>query len=1210
MPGGSFVHLHCHTHYSLLDGACKIPELVSRVKELGMDSIAITDHGCMFGVIEFFNECTKAGVKPILGMEAYMAPGDRRERTSASGTGSDAAYHLLLLCENLEGYKNLIRLSSLAYREGFYYKPRIDKEILREFRSGLIATSACLGGEIPSSLTRRDAKAAKKIAESYLDIFGPDRFFIEVQKHVAEQDLVNPELAELAKRLGVGLVATNDVHFLKKDDHHAHDILCCISMGKQITDDSRLKYPEGIYLKSPQEMKAALGSFDQAIENTTRIAAMCDVTLDFSKRYAPVYQVPKDLLKGDASAGAGMGADEAEDARYLRQLCEEGLEARYGTREVAAEIRQRLDHELKIITSKNFCSYFLIVWDFCHFAARNNIPVGARGSGVGTMVGYLLGLCNVDPVKYGLLFERFMDPSRNEMPDIDIDMCQEGRAKIIEYVRNKYGHVAQIITFGTLAARAVCKDVGRVMGVPLALTDKITKLIPGTPGMSLDKALQISPDLAALYNDDGQVREIIEIGKRLEGLCRNAGMHAAGIVIADKPLENFVPLYKSGDDLLTQFEGPMVEKVGLLKMDFLGLRTLTSLQRALQLVKQMKGIEIDIEKIDFTDRKVLDLFCRGQTRGIFQFESGGMQDLLMKMRPDRLEDLIAANALYRPGPMELIPLYCSRKHGREKVPQVHPIMDRILAETYGIMVYQEQVMQIFNQLGGIELSAAYKLIKAISKKTADVIAKYQPDFLKGAQANGVSKENAQEIFDLILKFGGYGFNKSHSTRYAIIAFQTAFMKTYHPVEYMAAVLTFEMGSTDKVVEYIAECQAIGITVQPPDVNVSDKDFTPIYEKNVGSIRFGLMAVRGVGEKAVEAIIAERQKGGAFSSLYEFCERVDVRQVTRSTIEALIKCGAFASFKAKRSQLLAILDRAVEMGQQSQQDKRMGQMSMFAGEARKTASSRPNDSLPMLEEFPSAQLLKYEKELLGFYLTNHPLTEHESALQNYATATTREAKNFAEGTEVTLGGLITRVKKTITKNGRSAGQPMCIVTLEDLDGQIDATLFAETLAEVNKRSGGAVEAEQIVFIRGKIDKRRETPGLIVNDLFSIDDALPRLTRWVKVQIDEMETATEILKGLKPILARHNGNCQTFLNVPANGARRATISLDRSWNVRPTATMKNELESALNGHGRVEMLGDGTLRARRTQQQPLFQEAESAEVVDEAPAAVGISLEEMD
>jgi len=1224
MPTAPFVHLHCHTHYSLLDGACKIPDLVRQAKMLGMDSLAITDHGCMFGVIEFFNECTKEGIKPILGMEAYMAPGDRRERSTPSGSGSDAAYHLLLLCQDLQGYRNLVKISSIAYREGFYYKPRIDKQILREFNQGLIATSACLGGEIPSNLLRRDAKSARQIAETYLDIFGPDRFFIEVQKQGIElQDIVNPELADLAKRLGVGLVATNDVHFLTKDDHYAHDVLCCISMGRLITDEGRLKYPDQLYLKSPEEMAQALGQFDQAIENTARIASQCNVELTFGKRHAPVYRVAAEQLKPQYRER--FAATMADDERYLRQLCEEGLKWRFGEGEIPPEIRQRLEHELAIISSKNFCSYFLIVWDFCNFARERGIPAGARGSAVGTMVGYLLGLCNVDPMRYGLLFERFMDPNRDEMPDIDIDICQDGRAKVIEYVRQKYGHVAQIITFGTLAAKAVCKDVGRVLGVPLSVTDRLTKLIPVAVGMNLDKALAQSVDLAKLYNEDAQIRKIVDIGKRLEGLCRNAGMHAAGVVIADQPLDELLPLCKSGDDLLTQFEGPIVDKIGLLKMDFLGLRTLSVLQRSIDLVRQTKGIEIDIEKIDFGDETVLKLFGSGQTRGIFQFESGGMTDLLMKMKPDRLEDLIAANALYRPGPMELIPLYCNRKHRKEPVQQLHPIIDHILAETYGIMVYQEQVMQIFNQLGGIELSAAYKLIKAISKKTTEVIARFKPDFLAGALANGVSREQAQEIFELILKFGGYGFNKSHSTRYAIVAFQTAYMKAYHPVEYMAALLTFEMGNTDKVVEYIDECRRVtlpdgprGIKVLPPDVNDSDRDFTPIYvtesagkrkkPTQVGVIRFGLMAVRGVGEKAANAIIEERQKRGPFSSLFDFCERIDQRQINRSTIEALIKCGAFASTKARRAQLLAGLDAAVEMAQQSQLDQRLGQLNMFASGSTAAAPSRPHEhSLPNLEEFPSAQLLKFEKEMLGFYVTSHPLTEHLAALAAYGTATSKEIKTLAQDTDVVIGGMIGRIKRAVTKKGRSAGQPMAIVTLEDLEGQIDGTIFAENLADIEKRYPDAVTTERIVFLRGKVDKRRETPGIIVSDVIPIEDAVSRLTRAIKIAVETPDATQELLSRVKLVLARHKGNCDLFLQLPANGVNTVIIRLDSQWSVRPTPALKLELDSTLNDHGKVELAGDGTRRIKRQQQQKLFRDAEPVETaMQSSPAEMSEEL----
>ena len=1249
MGDASFVHLHVHTHYSLLDGACKVSDIVKRAKALGMDSLAITDHGCMFGVIEFFNECKKEGIKPILGMEAYMAPADRRDRSAVAG---EAAYHLLLLAQNLEGYKNLLKLSTLAYREGFYYKPRIDKEILREFKAGLIATSACLGGEVPSAFLKRDKATAKKIAETYLEIFGPDRFFIEVQKHVKEQDIVNPELADLANGLGCGLVATNDVHFLNKDDHFAHDVLCCISMGRLVSDENRLKYPTELYLKSPDEMREVLGHFNGAIDNTVRIAKMCELELDFSKKYAPVYRVPKEKLKSDTGfqpvPGAAHGLSStlrlrpegetrvtteiADDERYIRQLCEEGLIWRYGTTEVDPAIRQRLDYELSVIVKKNFCSYFLIVWDFCNFARDNGIPVGARGSGVGTMVGYLLGLCNVDPIKYNLLFERFMDPNRNEMPDIDIDICQDGRQKVIEYVRNKYGHVAQIITFGTLAAKAACKDVGRVLGVPLPEIDKLTKLIPGTPGMTLKKAIDQNPELSALIGSDPKIKQVVDLAQKLEGLCRNAGCHAAGVIIADQPLENFAPLYRDSDgNILTQFEGPIAEKVGLLKMDFLGLRTLTTLTRSLELEKltrESRPIKwapnqtpppldeqgrIDIEKVDLTDKNVFATFCRGETKGIFQFESGGMQDLLVKMQPDRIGDLIAANALYRPGPMELIPLYCNRKHGRESVPQVHPIMDAILAETYGIMVYQEQVMQIFNQLGGIELSAAYKLIKAISKKTADVIAKFQPEFIKGTMAKGVSKEKAEEIFDLILKFGGYGFNKSHSTRYAIVAYQTAYMKTYHPVEYMAALLTFEMGSTEKVVEYIEDCRRLtlpdgskGIKVLPPDVNVSEKDFTPLYVVDEskakgkrkaaptpqGVIRFGLAAVRGVGEKAVETISAERREKGAFRGIYDFADRVDLRAVQRSTIEALIKCGAFSSMGAKRSQLIAVLERAVEMGQQAQQDKRMGQLNMFGAPAANGAARPAADPLPDMNELPDADLLKFEKELLGFYITSHPLTEHQSALENFSTASTREAMSCAEGTEILIGGMINRVKKSITKNGRSAGMSMAMITLEDLEGQIDGVVFAETLADILKRYPDSVSPERIVFLKGKIDRRRETPSIVVNDLIPIDEAISRLTTSLGLRLDPIRHSPAITALLDPLLRRHKGNSEVYIQIQTTPTQRVVMRLDRERFIRPSIELKQELDQLLGGEN-IQFSGPGTRRKKKQVQEALFKE-EPAEI----------------
>jgi len=1211
-PVPSFVHLHVHTHYSMLDGACRIPDLVKRTKQLGMNALAISDHGAMYGAVEFYNECKKEGIKPIVGLEAYVAPKSRHDRVQIEG---ESAFHLLLLAMNREGYQNLLKLSAISYREGFYYKPRIDKEVLKQFSAGLIATSACLGGEVATALMKNQkVAAAKAIAEGYIDIFGPDRFFIEVQKHIKEQDQVNPELAEVAKKLGVGLVGTNDVHFLNADDHHAHDCLCCISTGRLITDENRMKYPTQLYLKSPAEMREALTGFEHAMENTVHIAEMCNLELDFSKRYAPVYRVPPEKVDPELVLPSCPTpiAELKEDDKYLRQLCETGLEWRYGTKEVDQSIRDRLEYELKIICMKGFSSYFLIVWDFCNYARDNHIPVGARGSGVGTMVGYLLGLCNVDPLKYSLLFERFMDPSRNEMPDIDIDICQDGRQKVIEYVRKKYGHVAQIVTFGTLAAKAACKDVGRVMGVPLPEIDALTKLIPATPGMTLDKAFKAVPDLQAMYDSKPQIKQVVDVAKRLEGLCRNAGVHAAGVIIADQPLDDIIPLCKDKEDnVLTQFEGPIAEKCGLLKMDFLGLRTLSVLTRSVDLVKLTKGIEFDIEKIDITDQKVLSLFCRGETKGVFQFESGGMQDLLMKMQPDRLEDLIAANALYRPGPMELIPSYCNRKHGREEVPKVHPIMDNILKETYGIMVYQEQVMQIFNQLGGIELANAYKLIKAISKKTIDVIAKFKPDFIKGTMDKGVSEAQAKEIFDLILKFGGYGFNKSHSTRYAFVAFQTAYMKTYHPVEYMAALLTYEMGSTDKMVEYIDEARRMKINVLPPDVNVSDKVFTPVTietgkgksKKKESVVRFGLCAVRGVGEKAVENIIAEREKG-TFTNIYDFCERIDTRAVQKSTVDALMRCGAFSSVSPNRAALLNVLEPAYEAGARQQEDKRSGQSSLFgAPDPAKAQASPANVALPNIPDFEPAELLKMEKELLGFYITSHPLTQNQRWVEKYTTASTKETFNISDGTGIVMGAMLSGVKTKVAKSGRSAGQRWAILEFEDLDGKIEGMCFAEAYNAIVTRNPNCLKTDSVVFVKAKVDRKRENPCLIVDDVFTKEEAIAKLTTAMVVNLDRTQHTPEVIGQLKPVLHQHKGNCELYVKLLDGQDRKVTLRLAKENFVTPSQETIDAMEQLL-GSGCVEVAGEGNKRIRRLEQQRLFkeQQAEVPTAADSEDAAV--------
>jgi DNA polymerase-3 subunit alpha len=1216
-----FAHLHVHTHYSMLDGASKVPDLVARTKELGMSALAITDHGVMYGAIEFYNECVKAGIKPLVGVEAYLAPGNRREKSTPTGNAGDAAFHLLLLAQNLTGYRNLLKLSKIAFTEGFYYKPRIDKEVLKEFSEGLICTSACLGGEVASAFLKKDAKIARNAAETYLEIFGPDRFFIEVQSHIDLQNQTNPELIELAKKLGVGVVATNDVHFLKKDDYFAHNCLCCISTQKLADDPNRMIYPEQLFLRSPAEMWECFKHVPEAIDNTMRIASMCDLQLDFSKRYAPVYRVAPEKLDDAMPLPSSPTPREQlkDDERYLRELCERGLDWRYGTRDVGPDVRARLEYELKVIASKNFCSYFLIVWDFCNYAREHGIPVGARGSGVGTMVGYLLGLCNVDPLRYGLLFERFMDPSRSEMPDIDIDICQDGRQKVIEYVRNKYGHVAQIVTFGTLAAKAACKDVGRVLGVDLGLINKMTGLIPGTPGMTINKAIDQVPDLRSLIELTPDLQRVVETARKLEGLCRNAGVHAAGVIIADQPLDELVPLCKDKEgNLLTQFEGPIAEKVGLLKMDFLGLRTLSVITRACELVKQSRGIEIDIEGIDLTDKRVLDLFCRGETRGIFQFESGGMQDLLLKMQPDRLEDLIAANALYRPGPMELIPTYCNRKHGREKVPEVHPIMDSILAETYGIMCYQEQVMQVFNQLGGIELSAAYKLIKAISKKQTDVIAKYKPDFIKGTVAKGVSQDKAEELFDLILKFGGYGFNKSHSTRYAILAFQTGYLKSLYPVEYMSALLTYEMGSTDKVVEYIDETRRMKIPVLPPDVNESGPAFTPVVQREEdtkrkrdaakspslppGVIRFGLAAVRGVGEKAVEAIVHERTKSGKFTHLFEFCDRVDTRSVQKSTLDALIRCGAFSSVHNNRAAMLHALDGAFESAHRTQQDKLAGQSLLFGGGGGDSGSKSPAVVvLPNVPEFSRPELLQMEKDLLGFYVSSHPLTEHRNEVEAFASYTTKMVLTAAEGTEVTLAGMIAQVRTRVAKTGRSAGQRWAIVEFEDLEGKIEGILFAESFAALTAKKPDLLVADRVVLINGTVDRKREVPCLMLRDVMPIEEAAASRTTGVVAKLDAASHELKIVSDFHAMVAKHRGGVDLGVFVKTADGKLARIKLPRQFKVRPSKEFVAELEGLL-GRGSVELLGPGS--GRRAKQQQMFEET----VADASPGDLEPALME--
>ena len=1183
MPVPGFVHLHVHTEYSLLDGACRVHELVAVARRMGMPALAITDHGNLFGVIEFYTAAREAGVKPIIGCEMYMAPGDRREK-EARGL-REASYHLLLLAMDLAGYRNLVKLASIGYLEGFYYKPRIDREILRQFSGGLICTSTCLGGEIPQALTREDAKAAKAIAEEYLSIFGPERFFIELQNHgLPEQKQINPELNDLARRLGVGTVASNDVHYLAHADVGAHDVLCCISTRARVRDEKRFRFDsDQFYLKSPEEMAAALADYPDALANTLRVAERCNVEFDFSKRFAPKFAPPERKT-----------ADQ-----YLRELVYAGAERRYGT--LTDELRERIDYELEVIQSKGFSSYFLIVWDFVRYAREHDILAVARGSGCSTVVGYCLGVSAVDPLRYGLYFERFMDPERDEMPDMDIDIAQDRRQEVIDYVRGKYGHVAQIITFGRLKPRAAIRDVCRTLDVPLAQADRIAKLVPEELKMTVDKALHREPELRRLCEQDETIRLVIDHARRLEGLARHASVHAAGVVIADQPLDELIPLHKAPDspEITTQFEGPTVEKVGLLKMDFLGLRTLAQIHRACQLVRRHHGVEIDLDRLDLADQRVYQMLARGETRGVFQFESGGMRDVLMKMKPNRIEDLIAANALYRPGPMEYIDEYVARKHGKAWTTP-HEIMTEVLSETYGILVYQEQVSRLVHRLGGVPLRRAFRLAKAISKKKESMIDAEREPFREGAVRSGVRREVAERVFADILKFGGYAFNKAHSTGYAVIAFQTAYLKTYYPIEFMAALLTFEIGNTEKIAEYIDECRHMGIPVKPPDVNESDEEFTVVYPEarrhegtearrgaeprasaraalpSEAAIRFGLAAISGVGHKAVQAIREARREGGRFRDLFDFCERVELTVVNKAVVEALIKAGAFDSTGAMRRALIDVVEKALELGQNAQRDRRAGQLSMF-GTLGSEAAPRPPIGTA---EWSDAEMLAYEKATLGFYITKHPLAQYEELVRTFSTTDTAGLTRLAErfdgrpangwrtprGPTVVLGGLISKLRNVAIRQGPSAGQKMVVLTIEDFVGSIDALVFPDLLEQVRP----LLKPDTVVFVEGQLDTRREQPSVRVSNVIPIGQARQALTRRVIVRLPSAPTSVDLLGRIQEVCKSHRGRSEVCFEVTLPDARQAMIRANRGTGVEASDDFLTQM-TALVGPANVACAG---------------------------------------
>lgn len=1279
-----FAHLHLHTEYSLLDGGNRLDKLMDRVKQLGMNAVACTDHGNLFGAVGFYAAAKERGLKPILGVEAYVAPGSRKDRTH-TGNG-DGGAHLVLLAMNNAGWQNLLLLCSEAYLTGFYYKPRVDRDLLSRHSEGLIAINGHLGSDIGDLLlafhNSKDTKywdAAVDSARWHAQVFGgartddQARFFIELQHHIPEQNAINPLLIKLARQEGLPLVCDNDAHFLRAEDHDSHDTLVCISTGKGKLMPDRMRYPKELYVKSPEEMATLFAPYGQAGEealaNAASIAQRCNVTLPLGANNAPAVEIdlpdasslpaltdPK--FKGDLTAWyadycakfllkpfrGGATAEQLAASKQrcdaaLRMLAEAGFAWRYGAFPVRKpdgtpgdEKVARLDRELKILADKNISAYFLIVWDFVNWGRQRGIPANARGSGVGTMVGYTLGLSNACPVQYGLLFERFTDPDRSEYPDIDIDLCQDGRANVINYVREKYGHVAQIITFGTLKARAAIRDVGRVLEMPIPEVDKVAKLVPEQLGITIEKALEAEPDLRALYDRDATVRRLLDNARSLEGQARHASVHAAGVIVATRPLHEIVPLYRPAgtEDTVTQWDGPTCEKMGLLKMDFLGLRTLSVIERCKKLIRDgLPEAEIwaavgrraeyekwhsgtvaplqrdkntpvlppahplDLDRLDFADQRVFEMFRRGDTTGVFQFESGGMRRLLTEMKPDRLEDLIAANALFRPGPMDLIPDYNRRKHGQDKVPQVHEIVDRYTSETYGVMVYQEQVMQIVHGLGGIKLRDAYTLIKNISKKKHDKIEKERPKFVDGAQKQGLTKNQAEELFELILKFAGYGFNKSHSTGYAIVAYQTAYLKTFFPNQYMAAFLTYESGASQvsEWVPYLEDCKntrfidpasgtpiKVGVEVRPPDINLSDHDFTVVFAPDEprtsrhGHMRFGLGAIKGVGDKAIESIVRERSVKGAFTpyaSLFDFCERVGVGSagsVNKATIEALIKSSAMDCLHGRpsRSAMVATIDAAVQAAAAAQADKASGQGALFGMGGPDAAQAAPA-TLAKAAPWSEAETLAGEKDALGFYVSSHPLNEHRAMIERLGNSSSKRVREreHLQDARITIAGLIASVRTIVSKTGRNAGSKMAIFALEDKEGTIECVAFSEVYA----RSADSVRADQLVFVRGKVDYNRGEPQIVCDEVLPLKDAGAKIAKRIRLIVDENRLnggAPEAIDRVAGLL-KHNAPAAAT-PAPATGVA-PPVTLSVELNIRTLSPKASVLVEAGNGLSRV-------------------------------------------
>ncbi len=1140
MTGPQFVHLHLHTQYSLLDGAIRLKDLFGAAREMKMPAVAVTDHGNLFGALDFFLQAKEAGIKPIIGCEVYVAPGCYTDREA--GPLSEKNNHLVLIVENEEGYRNLNRLLTHAHLEGFYYKPRVDKELLSRYSGGLTALSACLKGEIATKILQGDERGALSIAGIYSDIY-PGRFYLELMENgIVEQRKVNRALIEMARRLSLPMVATNDCHYMKRQDAAAHDVLLCIQTGKTISDPGRIRMTtDEFYVKSPEEMVRAFSEVPEAISNTLAVAERCSFAFTFGTFQFPEYRAP-----------------EGEDINaYFEKEVHQGFTRRSGRlfagktdpEKLRPLYLDRVEKEIDTIVRMGFAGYFLIVADFINYAKNSNIPVGpGRGSAAGSLVAYSLGITDIDPLAYDLLFERFLNPERISMPDIDIDFCRNGRDEVIRYVSEKYGgqqQVAQIITFGKMQARAVVRDVGRVLDMSYPEVDRIAKLIPTMPlNITLDDAVKAEPQLRELIESDQRIARLIEIAKALEGLNRHSSTHAAGMVISNRPLVDYMPLTRGQKgEVVTQFDMKGVEKLGLIKFDFLGLKTLTVIDHAIRLIRDNRGAQIDISSIPLDDKKTYQLFQSGNTDGVFQLEGAGMKDLMVRLIPERFEEIIALVALYRPGPLNtgMTDEYIKRKHSKKVIKYELPQLKEILADTYGVMVYQEQVMQMAIKLADFTTADSDLLRRAMGKKIREEMARQREKFVKGSIHNGIDPKKAEKIFTQMEEFAEYGFNKSHSAAYAMVAYRTAYLKAHYPVEFMAALLTSEMDDTDKIMKYIGECRDMDIQVTPPHVNESGLDFSVSGDV----IRFGLKAVKNVGESAIESIIEAKQSGGPFTSLFDFARRVDLRRVNKRVVESLIKCGAFDCFGRSRARMMAAADRAMETGQTHQEDQRRGQMSIFDHmRANNSETGQPGDfeeDYPKVADWSDQVTLAGEKECLGFYITGHPLNQHLDTLRAVATCDTLSIADKQDKSTVIIGGIVAATREIITKKG----DRMAFVTLEDTKGLVETVVFADTFME----SREYLSADTPILVEGTIDKGEESVKVIVRKITPLAKVPQNGGRSVYIQVNDLDLPEERIAALRELIEKNRGACHVFLRI-CDEHECVTISLPERLTVDPT------------------------------------------------------------